>query len=790
MPILLLFIPAICGLVSRLHGGVSLPSEIETLFDQHCYECHDGDVSKGGLNLEELGINFQDRNTFKTWVRILDRVEEGEMPPPKKPRPKPATIHAFQSKLQSALFEADRRQKLQSGSVHVRRLTRKEFEYTVHDLLAIDITLLDLLPEDTASHGFETVADSQQISHFNLASYLDAADLALEEAFKRAFTKPKPYKKHFTPEQLTKRGGGNYRGPEARGKEIIAYKLRVQFYGRMYPTRVPESGWYKVTLHNVRGVNPGANKVVWGTLRSGANSSAAPMMYPIGLVEASKQKRDLTFDAWIQKGHSLELKVNDATVKTASNGARGGNVSYQGRDLIKQGYPGIATSGITMERIYSKRDPEEIKARLLAGFPESTLKTLDTLEKKKNFLYQAVGRFANVAFRRPVTLEQAQPYIQLAYKELDRPNATIQDALKAAYRAILCSPRFHTFVEKPGQLDDHALASRLSYTLWNSMPDWQLRQLADQGKLKDPKVYHAQIERLLAHPFAERFITSFTDQWLNLKDINFTTPDTRLYRSFDPIVQESMLAETRAYFREILQSNLRIRNIVSSDFSLLNERLARFYNLKGLELKPGQGLQKVKLVNSGRGGIVTHGSILKVTANGTTTSPVVRGVWVSEKILGMEIPAPPDNVPAVEPDIRGAKSIRDQLDKHRNSESCAGCHRKIDPAGLALENYDPVGLWRGQYGTGKKAAKVNPAGKTPEGQPFANMSQWKKIYSGKQDMLTRAFAKHLLTYATGAHPRFSDRQILDKIVSQAQKEEFKLRNILHATLTSETFQTK
>ena len=773
-----------------LHAGTNYPDQAAALFDNHCYDCHDGDISKGGLNLETLGYNLQDPHTFKKWVRILDRVRDGEMPPAKKPRPEKKDIQAFTSHLQPALFQADRKQKLQSGSVHVRRLTRKEYEYTVQDLLAIDIPLIDLLPEEAASHGFETVADAQQLSHFNLASYLDAADLALDEAFKRAFTTPKPFKKHFTPAELTKRGGGNYRGPEARGEELIAYKLRVQFYGRMFPTRAPESGWYKVTLHNLRGVNPGANNVVWGTLRSGANSSAAPIMFPVGLVEASKQKRDLTFEAWIRKGYSLELKVNDATLKTASNGAQGGNVSYTGRDLVKQGYPGIATTGITLERIFSKRDPAEIKSRLLAGFPEETLQTLDTKEKKKKFLYQAVGRFANVAFRRQVTLQQAQPYIQLAYQELDRTDATIQDALKAAYRAILCSPRFHTFIEKPGQLDDHALASRLSYTLWNSMPDWHLRQLADQGKLKDPTVYHAEIERLLAHPFSQRFIESFTDQWLNLKDIDFTTPDTRLYKSFDPIVQESMLAETRGYFKNILQENLRVKNIVTSNFSMLNERLARFYGLKDLGLQPGKGLQKVKFANSGRGGIVTHGSVLKVTANGTTTSPVVRGVWVSEKILGMEIPPPPPDVPAVEPDIRGAKSIREQLDKHRNSEACNSCHVKIDPAGLALENYDPVGLWRGKYGNSKKAAKVNPAGITPEGKEFKNIFQWKGIYGAREDLLTKAFAKHFLTYATGAPPRFSDRITLKKIVGQSKAKDYKLRPILHATLASEIFKTK
>ena len=280
----------------------------------------------------------------------------------------------------------------------------------------------------------------------------------------------------------------------------------------------------------------------------------------------------------------------DATLKTAPNGITG-RVSYKNRNLPKQGYSGIANSGITIERVFSKRDPEEIRARLLAGFSQSTLETLDTTQKKREFLYHAVGRFANIAFRRPVSAEQARPYIQLAQEEILKKDATVTDGLKAAYRAILCSPRFHTFIEKPGQLDDHALAARLSYALWNSMPDWELRQLADQNKLRDPNIFHAH-RSATGTSHAQRFVNSFTDQWLNLNDIDFTSPDTRLYRSFDPIVQESMLAETRGFFDESLRANLSVINLVSADFSILNERLARFYGLKDLKLAPGNGLQR------------------------------------------------------------------------------------------------------------------------------------------------------------------------------------------------------
>ena len=223
---------------------------------------------------------------------------------------------------------------------------------------------------------------------------------------------------------------------------------------------------------------------------------------------------------------------------------------------------------------------------------------------------------------------------------------------------------------------------------------------------------------------------------------------------------------------------------------MLNERLERFYGMRDLGLKPGAGVQKVSLGDRPRGGLITQGAVLKVTANGTTTSPVVRGVWVSERILGLEIPPPPANVPAVEPDIRGAVSIRDQLAKHRDNESCATCHRNIDPAGFALEQFDPVGLVRSRYGTRGDSARVDGSGVTPSGEEFENIRGWKKIYLKKPALLTEAFAKHLLTYATGAPLRFSDRDTLSQIVDQARDKGFRMRSILHAALGSNIFDTK
>jgi len=787
------------------------PPPVSTFLDQHCIECHDADVKKGGLDLDALKFDLANADAFQSWQMIFERVRDGEMPPKKKPQPAKTNAEVFLTSLKEPLLKADAADIAANGRVRSRRLTRAEYENTMHDLLGIDMPLKILLPEDRASYGFETVAGGQQLSQHLLARYLDVADLALTEAFKRALEGDESYQKHHTPEMLTKNRGGNYRGPELRDGKSITWPITLQFFGRT-PTHVPVDGWYRITLHAVQAINPGGDGTVWGTLRSGECESNAPMLYMIGLVEATGSPRDLVYEAWIQKGHRLELKPNDATLRRAPTGAKGGNVSFVGRNLAKEGYEGIAHSGIDIERIYPNADRAMVRKNL---FGEANLNTVDAA-----MLDKLITRFARRVFRRPVTEEQAAPYREIgrkAYAEGIPPS----EALRTAYRAILCSPRFLTFIEAPGPLDDHAIASRLSYALWVSMPDYALIQLANEKKLHNPQVLAQQVDRLLAHPKAQRFVNSFTDQWLKLKEIDFTTPDTRLYPAFDQVLQESMLQETRAYFAELVQKDLGITNLVDSDFAFLNGRLARHYasvsqpdtpannpknfkkakateapaspvaRLLASELEVGNGLQKVKLdPASKRGGLVTQGAVLKVTADGTSTSPVVRGVFINERILGTHIPPPPPGVPAIEPDIRGATSIRDQLEKHRDNESCASCHQTIDPPGFALENYDPVGVWRTGYGRGGRGAKVDPSGLTPEGKTFTDLVTWQQIYTQRPGPLARGFATHFLTYSTGAPLRFSDKAALEDLLSTTAPTGHGMRSIIRAAVLSEVFLKK
>jgi hypothetical protein len=759
----------LCG-----HSFSAVP--VAAFLDQHCVECHDADVKKGGLDLTSLTFDRLDSSTLKSWQHIFERVRDGEMPPNKQPQPEKNEKDLFLAALNEPLLKTDQADIVANGRVRSRRLTRVEYEHTLHDLLGIDIPLKTLLPEDRASHGFETVADGQQLSHHQLARYLDVADLALSDAFDRAEKGDATYAKHHTPEMLIKNRGGNYRGPDLKNGESITWPIGLQFFGRT-PTWAPAGGWYRITLRGVRGINPTADGAVWGTLRSGHCESNAPLLYMIGLVEATATPRDMTFEAWIEKNHRLELRPNDGTRKNAPTGAKGGNVSFKDRNLEKQGFSGIAHRGIDIERIYPIANDIGVRKKLFGGDGLEALKA-ENIDK-------LVSRFATRAFRRPVTEAQSAPYREIAAKSVQEGDSVLE-ALHAAYRAILCSPRFLTFIESPGPLDDHAIASRLSFALWCSMPDQELLELANQNKLRDPQTLAQQVERLLSHAKAKRFIASFTDQWLKLNQIDFTTPDTRLFRDFDPVVQESMLQETRAYFTELLRRDLSITHLVDSDFAFLNGRLARHYKAD-LALHSGAGLQKVMLKpEAKRGGLMTQGAILKVTADGTSTSPVVRGVFVNERILGNHIPPPPPGIPAIEPDIRGATSIRNQLEKHRHNESCASCHQTIDPPGFALENYDPVGLWRKGYGKDSKGAKIDPSGVTPEGATFTDLATWQQIYTQQPQRLARGFATHFLTYATGAPPRFSDEAALDEIA----KKTTNLRSIMREVVLSDIFRTK
>lgn len=424
-------------------------------------------------------------------------------------------------------------------------------------------------------------------------------------------------------------------------------------------------------------------------------------------------------------------------------------------------------------------------------------------------------RFVAAVYRRPTSDADADPFVRLAARWLNE-GVDFETALRAAYRAVLTSPEFlyhqASFPPPAGespQLDDHALAERLAFFLWNGPPDAELRRLANAGTLGDPDTLRAQTDRMLADARAQRFLRSFLGQWLDLRLLEFTTPDSALYPEHDAVLQWSIEAETVAFFNELLRDDLSVRNVVDSDFAMLNCRLAEHYGIEGVE---GMELRRVSLpAESVRGGVLTQASVLKVTANGTNTSPVVRGVWVADRILGQPSDPPPPGVPAIEPDIRGAVTVRQQLERHRSVASCATCHARIDPPGVALENFDVIGSWREHYRVldpekadlktiGHPGMKipvkyqvglpVDAADRLPDGRAFRDIREFKRLLLDDPDQIARTVTEKLLTYATGAPLSFADRGEVDRLVDQTRPRDHGFRTLLHAVVQSPAFRMR
>ena len=460
-----------------------------------------------------------------------------------------------------------------------------------------------------------------------------------------------------------------------------------------------------------------------------------------------------------------------------------------------QGPPGSPRpSGGGLRRGFGASRLTDVRVEVLTEAPR---------EDAKRLLY----RFMDRAYQRGVEQQHAERFLKLFDHQFDQ-GIGFANAMLSVYTAVLASPRLVFLDEQPGRLDDRAIATRLGLFLWNSEPDSVLRKLADDGKIRNPEILREQVERMLEHPKSSRFVEAFTDYWLDLRKVDDTSPSTALYNDYelDEPLKLAAIEETRLFVAKLIASDLPASNVVDSDFTYLNERLANHYGLTGVQ---GAQLRYVALPSDSlRGGLVTQASVLKVTANGTTTSPVVRGNWINERILGIRI-APPPTVPAVEPDIRGSVTIRQQLDKHRSDASCASCHARIDPPGFALEAFDVMGGFRERYravsenvppekGVGMNGQaftfhyglQVDCAGKLADGSSFQDVQALKEILLRDERSLARNLACQFAIYATGAPISFSDRGSIEQILDQSSTSRWGVRSIIHSIVQSELFLSK
>ena len=797
----------------------------DTFLEKHCFECHDADVKKGGLDLTALSLDLKDPQNFETWVKVHDSIADGEMPPKKKPRPDAKLAEAFLNTLDAKLRDSSAAQIATQGRTQARRLNRNEYENTVRDLLRIDTPLAGLLPEDTPMHGFDTVAEGLRFSQLQIEKYLEAADAALDAAVdlrmnvelkKERFSykdekwiienlalpdnPPEDPKKKYSrkrvvfrdlPDALVLFTDADYMLGLSKFKlrRSGTYRIRLSAYGyqsagepvtaRIYANDY-SIGKRLLGHWDMPADKPGVVEVV-----TRINRSEHLMLLPFRVGYDAEGKRlndsDTTKDF---KGRGLAVQWIEIE----------GPLEMQDwpPPSVKQLFPGVPVVKLDEKKIYNRHDTEKaIGYELQPADPASSLKT-------------CIETFAAKAFRRPLEPGETDRFIKLAQDSL-ASGASFLDAAKFGLRAVLTTPQFLLFDEVPGpRLSNHALASRLSYFLWSTLPDDELlsQNLQDDATLKK------QLARMLADKRSEAFVKNFAGQWLDLRSIDATSPDSALYPEFDEMLKLAMVGETEAFFAELLHHDLPVTNFIHSDFLMLNRRIAEHYGV-GLDVAQGEKFVRVSLpADSVRGGLLTQASILKVTANGTVSSPVLRGGWVMKRLLGQPPPPPPPGVPGVEPDTRGASTIRELLAKHSNAENCAGCHAKIDPPGFALENFDVIGGWRDRYRSKEKGDKpaakvenrgvwqyklalpVDATGQFPDGRAFKDIKEFKQILLAQPADVQRCLAEKLLTYATGAAPTYSDGKAVNDIVAKSLKQGGGLKTFVTELVLSDTFRRK
>lgn len=804
--------------VGQADDAKEFEDQFRPLLARHCVECHRGDKPKGKLRLDNLTLNFADAATRERWSAVVKRIQAGEMPPKEKPRPVAKDVEAFTDWLSPRVAAAEAAARAAQGRVILRRLNRDEYENTVNDLLGINVNLKEQLPADGSADGFDNAAAAHHTSSFLMEKYLEAADTALNMAIAN---RPKP------PPRVDKR----YSMKDTHGVKSTTEDV-YRFLDDGEVVCFCSSEWHNVGVTHF--YPPDAGNYRFRISASSIQSDGKPVTFRVtasGTRLTGKSGLVSYFDAPPDKPTVFEFvryMEPRTTISMLPYGLAGANTVKQTGGEYWNG-PGLAIQYVEVEGPLNETWPPESHRRIFGDMGQKKFPIYNFSDRVEVVsdeplvdAERILTKFTRRAFRRTVTAEDVAPFVAIVKAKL-AGGYTFELAVRAALKGVLISPEFLFLRERPGKLDGFALANRLSYFLWSTMPDEELFDLAEHTNptrergaaatddpsltrrvsLSEPTTLRDQVERMLAHPKAATFTENFVGQWLGLRDIDATEPSHLVYPEFDHLLKVSMIRETELFFDEVLKHDLSLTNFVASDFTLLNGRLGKHYGIPGIV---GWEFHKTPLpADSHRGGVLTMASVMKVTANGTTTSPVMRGAWVLDRILGTPPLPPPDGVAAIDPDIRGATTIREQLAKHRTDPACASCHSKIDPPGFALESFDCIGGWRDWYrvtGNGgevkvdgrrmpyHKGKPVDPSNVTEDGQPFQNIDEFRQLLLRDKDQLARSLTTKLLTYATGGAPTKADRPAIEAIVARVRDKNYGFRSLIHEVVQSSLFQNK
>ena len=806
---------------------------LQPFLEKHCFDCHDADTHKAGLRLDTLAMDFRDEKTARTWTRVFDKIVSGEMPPKKRERPPPQDIRATAQYLYTQLRAVSLEHQQKKGRVIVRRLNGTEYENTLHDLLGTNIPLKEILPEDSTTAGFDNVSTGLDLSATHFLLYQEAAAKAVQSVI--PVHPPIPFSDTRTAETFVKKGPNFQqtmgKSVKMQGDALIIYS-KLPRYGLCATAAVPTAGRYRVQM-KACAVGEEKKPISVGFMTVMDQGREGPVLREVrDLPHGEPKVIEFEFDLERRQAFVVNLLTTwDIRIfkkpleEYTGPGLLVESLKIDGPleafpppcyDNLFAGVPLNARSVVKAEMAGTKPPSVVANRSEAVWFNDPLVPASDDPKKDAERLIRV---FLPRAFRRPVSEEVQRHFVQQVLAKLGQ-KYTFFDAMMFGYKLILSSPDFLFLMDSPAasatanaagdlpspKLDDYSLAERLSYFLWSTLPDEELLAVARKGELSKPAVLRAQVERMLNSPRAHRLTENFAGQWLDLRKIDFTIPDPQLYSDFDYLLLWAMPRETQLFFEEVLRNDLSLLNFIDSDWTMLNERLAALYGIPGVS---GSAFRKVKLpADSHRGGVMTQASVLKVTADGTRTSPVLRGKWILERILGKPPAPPPPDVPAIEPDIRGATTIRQQLDKHRNTPACATCHIHIDPPGFALENFDPIGNWREFYrGTERtkaypmplfptsgrgvyRGADVEQGGVTPEGKPFKDIADYKKLLLEDKEQLARSLTQKLMIYATGADIQFADREVVEQIVSNVRAKNYGFRTLVHEIVQSRVFLNK
>ena len=847
---LLLLFTSIFGSTLASADDASRLEKLRPFLAEHCVDCHGPKRQKNDLRFDTLGVDLSSRVTLEVWQSILDQLNLGAMPPRKRTQPDAKEVAVVVETLTGELREAYAKLKSTGLQTVLRRLNRIELRNTLRDLLSLDgpdfrggvAKLVDQsgnghaqrysrdpvrdFPADDREEGFDNIGQQLVMSDFFLKLVIGAVEECLERATHdemRPQIEPRRFAGHI-------RKSGPGQGIERWARDVFpeADTIFTRYrepgaatgdIGRVSPDRVARRGVgvsarYRITIeasaHN--------QKHSWGKLlktnqdeplrlglhladsRRGGMGESNPTCRKVAEWEmpGDGSKNAYVYETWLDATWLPWIGWENAPYDR----------SLRPSKLVKEYYPKLLEPEVD-KKGRKRATPiwEPTMARLLlekgyrGPFVRVHSMTIEPLiedwpPKSHVFLYGRGGnedaavllqRFASRAFRRPVEIDELQAYGRL-FDERIAAGAKQDEALRVAYTAVLASPRFLYLEESPGRLDSYAVASRLSYFLWSSMLDEELFRLAKEDRLRDPEVVAKQVERMLAHRSSEAFVRRFLERWLRLDKLGSMPPEKggpfRFY--WDRQMEPQLVAQTSAFFAHILKTNGPIRDFIDSDYTFLNERVAEwFYGRKDVW---GDGFRKVPTNDPRRGGILTQPALMTATSNGVDTSPVVRGVWVLENILGTPPAPPPPDVEPLSPDLRGAKTIREQLERHREIDACRSCHQKIDPMGFALESFDPIGRWRDVYP--KTRAKIDTKTRFPNGTEVDDIIGFKKLLLTRERDVVRCLTEKLLTYASGRRLEPSDRGEVERIVDEIEKKGNRLRDLIHLVVRSEIFLTK